>query len=120
MNSLSFPEPHGKAKLYCSASRVVDKLIDALVESEINTLTKSLEKYKMVEGDYEEMAEVSILEGVQKYKWTITHDVKKQLKEKLKDLTVDEVIKKVQTETKSAYKAAAKKKFTDILENVWA
>jgi hypothetical protein len=40
--------------------------------------------------------------------------------EKLKDHTVDEIIKKVAAETKSAYKAAAKKKFTDILENVWA
>jgi hypothetical protein len=84
-------------------------LIDALVKSEINTLTKALKKYSLAEYGCDELPEFSILEGVQKYEWEITQDVKNQLKEKLKDHTVDEIIKKVAAETKSAYKAAAKK-----------
>jgi len=104
--------------LYRSASTAVEKLIDALVESEINTLTKSLEKYNYADEDYSDLPEAGILEGVQRYSWSIANDVRKQLKEKLKDQTMDEVIKKVHAETKTAYKAAAKKKIAEVLERV--
>lgn len=108
-----------EANQYYSASSAVDKLIDALVESEINLLNKALEKYNFADDEYGEYPEATILEGFRKYTWEIKHDVKKQLKEKLKEMTVDEVIKKVHAETKSAYKSAAKKKIAEILEEVW-
>lgn len=79
-----------------------------------------MEKYgDMVDEDYD-MPDIRILDGIQRYHWTFTQEVKTQLKEKLKDLTVEEVIKKVQAETKFAYKAAAKKKFAGILDGVLA
>ncbi|KAH0294698.1 hypothetical protein M436DRAFT_82113 [Aureobasidium namibiae CBS 147.97] len=99
------------------ASNAVENLIDALIESEVRAMITALEKYSEIWEEAYEQPEASILEGVQKWQHDITRDVKKQLKQTLKDLTVDETIEKVQAETKSAYKAAAKKKFVGILEN---
>jgi hypothetical protein len=64
------------------------------------------------------MPEVIILDGIQKYNWAFEHKVKKEVKEKLKELTVEEVIKKVGEETQNAYIAAAKKQFASILDNL--
>jgi hypothetical protein len=66
------------------------------------------------------MPETMILEGLQEFSRDITHKVKKQLKEKLTGLSVEEIIKKVKAETKSAYKATAEKKIAEVLENVLA
>lgn len=100
-----------------SASSAVEKLIDALIESEMKTVYKALRKYSMLDDDYD-MPEVIILDGMQKYNWAFEHKVKKEVKEKLKELTVEEVIKKVGQETQNAYKAAAKKQFASILDNL--
>jgi hypothetical protein len=83
----------------------------------MKTVTKALDKYSSLDKD-DDAPESCILQGIQKYNWTLMQDVTKQVKEKLKDLTVDEVITKVDAETKSAYKAAAKRRFADIIESV--
>jgi ribosomal protein S20 len=100
-----------------SASSAVEKLIDALIESEMNTVWKALRKYSMLDDDYN-MPEVIVLEGIQRYNEEFEHKVKNEVKEKLKDLTVKEAIDKAQEETQNAYKAAAKKQFAYILDDV--
>jgi predicted transcriptional regulator len=105
------------ADFECSISISVDKLIDALVKSEIDALVKASKKYTMAD-EGTNMPEAMILEGLQEYSWEIKYDVKKQLKEKFKGLTVDEVIKKVKVETQSSYKAVAKKYCAEALDRV--
>lgn len=109
-----------EANLYCSVHSQMNKLIVALVESEINTLATALNRYNTSNCCGELPEEASILDGVQQYQRSIARDVKNHLKEKFKDLSVDEVIKTVQAETKSAYMQAAKETLADILEDVWA
>lgn len=82
-------------------------------------MSKALNKYNRIEWA-EDIPEASILEAVQQYQRGIECEVRQQIKEKLKDLSLDEVIKKVRAETKSTYKAAAKKKIADVLEDAWA
>jgi hypothetical protein len=65
-----------------------------------------------------DMPETKILEGLQEYNWEIKFGVKKQLKEKFKGLTVDEVIKKVKAETQSVYKAVAKEYCAEAIDKV--
>jgi hypothetical protein len=101
----------------CRISISVDKLVDALVESEIDALVKASKKYTMAD-EWSNMPGAMILEGLQEYSWEITYDVKKQLKEKFKGLNVEEVIKKVKVEAQSSYKAVAKKYCAEALDRV--
>jgi hypothetical protein len=106
-----------KANSSCSASSAVEKLIDALIESEINTVIRTLDRHTAIYEDLD-ISEPGILEAMQPYTQSIKHIVKKQLKEKLEDLTVDDVIKTVKKETKGMYKAAALKEVAEVLEGV--
>ena len=104
----------------CSICGAVDRLIDALVESEIIGVGKVFNKYQAMDVEYGPVPEISIVEGIQQYQHSIEDDVKEQLKEKLKNLTTDEAIKKVKAEVKGAYKAAALKRIAGILDRVLA
>ncbi|KAI4720231.1 hypothetical protein E4T48_03612 [Aureobasidium sp. EXF-10727] len=99
------------------ASATVDKLIDALVKTQYCALIDVLRARCAADED-RCMGQTMFVDGLLDYKYSMDHDVAKQVKEKLQGLTVDEVIKKVKAETKTAYKAAAKKQFLNVLEDV--
>jgi hypothetical protein len=80
-------------------------------------LTVMSEKYTLYD-ECRELVETCVLEAVGKRSWSTTENTKKQLKEKLAGLSVDDIIKNVREETQVAYKAIAMKEIAGVLESV--
>jgi hypothetical protein len=83
----------------------------------MNALTIMSQKYTVFD-ECRDLVKTCVLEAVRKRSWSITEAVKKQLKEKLAGLSVDDIIKNVREETQIAYKAIAMKEIAGGLESV--
>jgi hypothetical protein len=75
------------------------------------------EKYTVYD-ERRELVETCVLEAVGKRSWSATENPKKQLKEKLAGLSVDDIIKNVREEIQVAYKAIAMKEIAGVLESI--
>ncbi|CAD0084926.1 unnamed protein product, partial [Aureobasidium vineae] len=97
------------------ASATVDKLIDALIDSEIRHVSVALRTYATADEARCESKTIFV-EGILKCDCSITQLAKLCVKEKLQGLPVDAIIDRIEKETKLAYASVTQKKFFEVLE----